>query len=134
MSLSDSGLHMNLLQNDHIGSLSVSVCVCVSPSGVRHFPSMPSSYGPDWSPAGRRSIFHPIHMREAVSSRTHMFPITCVFILPHDVLSRGSPSSSLRYWKSELRSAKANTISQNLSASLYELFGEHDRRRCVGSV
>lgn len=73
--------------------------VCAwSPSGVCRFPSTPSSYGCDWSSAGRRSIFHPIHMREAVSSPTHMFPIRCVFILPHDVLGHGS-LSSLRYWK-----------------------------------
>ncbi|KAK2903899.1 hypothetical protein Q8A73_010556 [Channa argus] len=52
MSLSDSGLNMNPLQNDHIGSL-----------------------------------------REEVSSPTHMFPIICVFILPHDVLGHGSLSS-----------------------------------------
>lgn len=52
----------------------------------------------DWSSAGHRSIFHPFHTMEAVSSATHMFPIRCVFILPHEVLSRGSLSSP-RYWK-----------------------------------
>lgn len=39
-----------------------------------------------------------IHIREAVSSPTHMFLIRCVFILPHDVLGRGSLSSP-QYWK-----------------------------------
>lgn len=109
MSLSDSGLRLNLLHNGHIGSL----CVCVeweSLSGVCHFPSSLTSYGCDWSAAGCHSIFHPLHVREVVSSPTHMFPIRCVLILPHDVLCHGS-FSSLRYWKLEWRSAKANTIS-----------------------
>lgn len=94
MSLSDSGLRVNPLQNDHIGSL----CVLSERAGRGSAisPSTPSSYGCDWSAAGRRSIFHPIHTRDAVSSPPHMFPIRRVFILPHDVLGRGS-LSSLRY-------------------------------------
>lgn len=86
MSLSDSGLHMNPLQNDHIGSVCVCVFVCVEwerLSGVCRFTSTPSGAQP-WLERSRTQVYISSHSYEGgrFISHTHVSHHMCVYSPP----------------------------------------------------